>query len=216
MSAAATSALQTEGNIIIGNVPLKLQIPIKIVTTPGHAFNSVLIGDNPQDLAAWLFFEPQTDQIFSGSDAAFRSEVELGIFTIGRFSDYTTQFVPAYQEDITFILDKKGSTFQYSNVNLSQRIALGNVFRDIFIADDQDAYPPATTKHDPVQTYEQYVVNDLQKTSSADLALAFSYLDGKSFRRKPQGPTEILNRRIFLQLLNRPGLEDLIPKPQIP
>jgi hypothetical protein len=85
------------------------------------------------------------------------------------------------------------------------------LLRDIFIADDPAAYPFYTSRHVPPLTYEGLIAT-YNRIDISTLALAFTSVSGRSFRRAPGGPTEIMTKEIYLDLLNHPsGHDRLIP-----
>jgi len=211
LPAADTAALESDAHVILGNVSAKFHLPIRIATVPGHAFNAVLIDADPADINSWLFIEPQTDDVFFASDPRMTSVRDIyarsGIFTLSNLTGYG----PGFREtdERSFLLNSAG-TFTNQVLSLSQRIFLDNFFRDIFIADDPSAFPFYTSRHSPPQTYEQLIAAYASE-SAANLAMAFTSLNGRSFRRAPGGVTEVMTRAVYLQLLNQPGLDALIP-----
>ena len=213
LSATAEANLQSQANIVIGVVPVKFQIPIRIETVPGHAFNAVLVDANPADANSWAFFEPQNDRIFFATDPLLRSSTYAGsgIFSMSSLTDFTSTGQYVQTDDRNFLLNSS-NVFTNAAITPSQRITLNNLFRDIFIADDLSSYPYYTTHHTPPQTYEELIASHSTNDINT-LALAFnSSLSGRSFRRAPGGASEIMTRAIYLQLLNNPsGLAALIP-----
>jgi hypothetical protein len=211
LPAADTAALESDAHVILGNVPAKFHLPIRIATVPGHAFNAVLIGSDPADVNAWLFIEPQNDEIFFASDPRMTSVRNIyarsGIFTLSNLTGYG----PGFREtDERSFLSNSAGTFTNQVLSVTQRIFLDNFFRDIFIADDPSAFPFYTSRHTPPQTYEQLIASYASE-SSANLAMAFTSLNGRPFRRAPGGTTEVMTQAIYLQLLNnKPGLDALI------
>jgi hypothetical protein len=211
LSATAETNLQSQANIVVGTVPVKFQIPIRIATVPGHAFNAVLIDADASDANSWLFFEPQNDQVFFASDPLLRSSIyaTTGIFSLGRLTDFTSSGTYVQSEDNTFLLNS--GRFTNVAVTTAQRIDLNNLLRDIFMADDPSAYPFYTNRHSPPQTYEQLIATH-STVNVNTLALAFTSLSGRQFRRAPGSPTEIMTKGVYLDLLNHPsGLDRLIP-----
>jgi len=217
LPAADTAALESDAHIILGNVPAKFHLPIRIATVPGHAFNAVLIGPDPADVNSWLFIEPQTDDIFFASDPRMTSATNIyarsGIFTLSNLTGYGSgsgRGPGFHQTDERSFLSSSAGTFTNQVLPLSQRIFLDGFLRDIFIADDAAAFPFYTSRHTPPQTYEQLIAAYASE-SAANLAMAFTVVNGRSFRRAPGGVTEVMTRAIYLQLLNKPGLDALIP-----
>jgi hypothetical protein len=211
LPAADTAALESDAHIILGNVPAKFHLPIRIATVPGHAFNAVLIDSDPADVNSWLFIEPQTDDVFFASDPRMTSVRNIyarsGIFTLSNLTGYG----PGFREtDERSFLSSSAGTFTNQVLSVTQRIFLDNFFRDIFIADDASAFPFYTSRHTPPQTYEQLIASYASE-SAANLAMAFQSLNGRSFRRAPGGVAEVMTRAVYLQLLNKPGLDALIP-----
>ena len=208
---ADTAALESDAHVILGNVPAKFHIPIRIATVPGHAFNAVQLDSNPADVNSWLFIEPQTDEVFFASDPRMTSVANIyagsGIFTLSRLTGYSRGF---QQTDERSFLSTGAGTFTNQVLSTPQRMFLDNFLRDIFIADDASAFPFYTSRHTPPQTYEQLIAAYASE-SSANLAMAFTVVNGRSFRRAPGGATEVMTQAIYLQLLNnKPGLEALI------
>jgi hypothetical protein len=211
LPAADTAALESDAHIILGNVPAKFHLRIRIATVPGHAFNAVLIDSDPADVNSWLFIEPQNDEVFFASDPRMTSVRNIyarsGIFTLSNLTGYG----PGFREtDERSFLSSSAGTFTNQVLPVSQRIFLDRFLRDIFIADDASAFPFYTNRHTPPQTYEQLIASYASE-SAADLAMAFTVVNGRSFRRAPGGATEVMTRAIYLQLLNKPGLDALIP-----
>lgn len=214
---ADTAALESDAHIILGDVPAKFHIPIRIATVPGHAFNAVQIDSDPADVNSWLFIEPQTDEVFFASDPRMTDVTNIyagsGIFTLSRLTGYGRGSGPGpgfHQTDERSFLSSSAGTFTNQVLPLSQRMFLNGVLRDIFIADDPAAFPFYTSRHTPPQTYEELIAS-YSTRSAADLALAFTVVNGRIFRRAPGGATEVMTRAIYLQLVNKPGLDALIP-----
>ena len=213
-----TEALESRAHVILGNVPARFHIPIRIATVPGHAFNAVLIGSDRADVNSWLFFEPQTDDVFFASDPRMTSVANIyarsGIFTLSTLTGYgpgPQRTGPGFhQTDERSFLSTSGGTFTNQVLSLSRRMFFSSFFHDIFIADDASAYPYYTDRHTPPQTYEDLIASHASRPS-ADLVMAFNFLNGKTFRRTPGGATEVMTRATYLQLLNKPGLDALIP-----
>jgi len=212
LPAADVSALGSDAKVNVGSVAAKFQIPIKIATVPGHAFNAVLIDTPPEDANSWLFFEPQNDQIFLASDPRMTDPADIyassGIFTLSRLTKYDKAYHQT--DERSFMLGNSG-TFKNEILGLGRRMFFDTLFRNIFAADDAAAYPYYTSKNNPPQTYEEFIARTVANASLDDLVTAFKYLNGRTFRRAPGGPTQRITRAIFLQLMNRPGLETLIP-----
>jgi Domain of unknown function (DUF4157) len=215
-----TEALASRAHVILGNVPAKFHIPIRIATVPGHAFNAVLIDSDRADVNSWLFFEPQNDEVFFASDPRMTSVADIyarsGIFTLSTLTGYgpgPQRTGPGFhQTDERSFLSTSAGTFTSQVLSLSRRMFLTGFFRDIFLADDPAAYPFYTDRHTPPQTYEDLIASYASRPS-ADLVMAFTFLNGKTFRRTPGGPTEVMTRATYLRLLNKPGLDALIPSP---
>lgn len=211
LPAADTASLESKAHVVLGNVPAKFHIPIRIATVPGHAFNAVPIDSDPADANSWLFIEPQTDEVFFASDPRMTSVTNRyggrGIFTLSRLTGYSGGFQETAERSF---LSTSAGTFTNQVLSPPQRVFLNNFFRDIFIAEDPVAFPFYTSGHKPPQTYEQ-VIASYASESSANLAMAFTFLNGRSFRRAPGGTTEVMTQAIYLQLLqNKPGLDALI------
>jgi hypothetical protein len=210
LPAADTASLESEAHVILGNVPAKFHMPIRMATVPGHSFNAILIDSDPADVNSWLFIEPQTDEVFFASDPRMTSVTNRyggrGIFTLKRLTGYSRGF--QLTDERSFLLNSVG-TFTNQVLSTAQRMFLDNFFRDIFIADDAPAFPFYTFRHTPPQTYEQ-LIGAYASESSANLAMAFTFLNGRPFRRAPGGTTEVMTQAIYLQLLNKPGLDALI------
>lgn len=212
LPAADTASLESEAHVILGNVPAKFHIPIRMATVPGHAFNAVLIDANPADVNSWLFIEPQTDEVFFASDPRMTSVSDIygarGIFTLSRLIGYSHSF---QQTEERSFLSSSAGTFTSQILPSAQRVFLDNFLRDIFIADDASAFPYYTAGHTPPQTYDQLIASYASQPAT-NLAMAFTVLNGRSFRRAPGGATQIMTRDVYLQLLNKPGLDALIPR----
>jgi hypothetical protein len=211
LPAADTAALESDAHVILGNVPAKFRLPIRIATVPGHAFNAVLIGSDPADVNSWLFIEPQNDEVFFASDPRMRDVTDRyggrGIFTLSRLTGYYSR--DFQKTDERSFLSTSTETFTNQVLSTDQRMFLDNFLRDIFIADDPLAFPFYTSGHTPPQTYEQLIASYASK-SSANLAMAFTVVNGRPFRRAPGGATEVMTRATYLQLVNKPGLEAFI------
>jgi hypothetical protein len=211
LPAADTASLETDARVIVGNVPAKFHLPIRIATVPGHAFNAVLIDSDPADVNSWLFIEPQTDEVFFASDPRMTSVTNIyggrGVFTLSRLTGYNRGF---QQTDERSFLSSSAGTFTNQVLSAQQRVFLDNFLRDIFIADDPAAFPFYTSRHNPPQTFEELIASYASE-SSANLALAFTVINGRSFRRAPGGATQIMTRAVYLQLLHKLGLEAMIP-----
>lgn len=215
---ADTEALESRAHVILGNVPAKFHIPIRIATVPGHAFNAVLIDSDPADVDSWLFIEPQNDEVFFASDPRMTSVANIyarsGIFTLSTLTGYgpgRQRTGPGFhQADERSFLSTSAAAFTNQVLTVSQRMFFSNLFRDIFVADDLAAFPFYTTGHSPPQTYEQLIASHAS-ASAEDLAMAFTFLNGKTFKRAPEGTREVMTRAVYLQLLNKPGLDALIP-----
>jgi hypothetical protein len=103
---ADTAALESDAHVILGNVPAKFHIPIRIATVPGHAFNAVQLDSNPADVNSWLFIEPQTDEVFFASDPRMTSVANIyagsGIFTLSRLTGYSRGFQQTDEKKFSF------------------------------------------------------------------------------------------------------------------
>lgn len=212
LSAGTEQRLQDDAHITVGNIPVKFRMPIRIVTVPGHAFNSVLIDANPANVNSWLFFEPQNDQVFFASDPILADRNNIyagsGIFNMSTLTDYTTQFVE--NTDQNFILNGSGQ-FTSASINEEQRVYLNRIFAAFFIADDNSAFTFTVTNQG--KTYEQHVALALSDIPVEYLVLAYRFLNGRTYRTTPGGPLITMDRTHYLQLLNRPGLDAAIPAP---
>ncbi|MCW3107231.1 MAG: hypothetical protein JWQ09_1737, partial [Segetibacter sp.] len=208
LSAGATQRLQDDAHITIGTVPVKFRMPIRIVTVPGHAFNSVLIDTNPADVNSWLFFEPQNDHIFFASDPILADRNDIyagsGLFNMSRLTDYASQQpggVNQFMEtvDNDFVLNSSG---QFTSQTLSdvQRLYLGRIYAAIFIADDISTFTFTVTNQGT--TYEQHVALALSDVPVEHLVLAFRHLNGRTYRTTVGGPLITMDRTHYLQLLN--------------
>src|SRR6185369_15590212 len=98
-----------------------------------------------------------------------------------RLTGYSRGF---QQTDERSFLSNSAGTFTNQALSLTQRMFLDNFFRDVFIADDPSAFPFYTSRHTPPQTYEQLIASYASE-SSANLAMAFTSLNGRPFRRAP-------------------------------
>ncbi|MCP4158034.1 MAG: hypothetical protein GY757_60560, partial [bacterium] len=203
--------LKKKGRIYKDNSMKKYQLPLYMATIPGHAFNALPLGGNLKDIKNYIFLEPENDRFFDAGDTAFKSYFRTGILTISKLTGYNEQGQYEQTPVADFI---KGGNGAPVNVELTpiRRMTYTNIARDIFIADDADAWNASVIKSK--LTYEEFVKTrvDYYKDSDEDLAWVAGYLIGRQFRRSPKAKLETLTRSVYIKLLGRPSLEKLIPR----
>ncbi|MCP4157032.1 MAG: hypothetical protein GY757_55480, partial [bacterium] len=214
--------LKTIGKIYEDNTPAKYQIPLYMAVVPGHAFNAVLLGENTDNIDDYIFLEPQNDKLFYAGDAEFNSNFKMGILSIKRFTGYNKITVTNKQGESTeqgqylntdvtnFIKGNKDAPVNVTMTNVEVG-AYTSIVMDIFIADRIDSWN--TSVKEKGLTYEEYITKRVGEYNISDdnMAMVGGYIIGRQFRRSPEAEEETLTKSIYIELIGRPSLEELIP-----
>jgi hypothetical protein len=201
---------------------LRYRIPILIVTAYSvhhsqfHAFNAILIDQDPSNINSYLFVEPQTDAFFEPASDQFTLRYRLPI-TFSMFSQMSGERQPNIGDEIihttqrTFVQSATGHIIE-AHLTESESRALCSLEGIIFIVEyGGDNY--RTRVENVPGGYEEYVRRTCSRTVTDDEFVRVApYFIDRPFRRSPDGPKEILDINILLRLSDRESLRQRVER----
>ena len=197
--------LRSQASIYYDAIDPKFRIPILIAFSSHHAFNAILVGQDPSNIESYLFVEPQSDRLFAPSTPLFGEPMYfgLGMLRLSEFSEVGERGNPEENIRHCFIRDIFGHVVD-ADLTDEECSFVDDVIGAIFVAD----YPrPIYERWVRNRShYESYARRHLDGVSDEHLVRVGAYFIGRHFRRSPDEPEELLDIDTFLRLAGRKSL----------
>jgi len=206
----------------VGNAPKKFNIPLMWATTGSHSFNAVLMDNDTNSIGAYLFFEPQTDELlfipensyyfwksvypdtptFVRDGQVVPREVYWMIFLpedglkISTFTDFNESDQYIKNNSIFFPINADGDVvtlFDYSTYLFVQ---------DFHVLLHSGFYQRV---HDN-KPFQEFIKERASKLSDKQLLIAGQVLVGKTLPTDLTKPPEIITWERYLEIIGRPDL----------
>ena len=202
LSEATRRNLARGPRVDCGGAPAKLRIPLFLVSSRGHMFNAVLVGDDLRSLASFVLIEPQQDALITRGSAAWQRHVERHGISLVDLAECDDQGRMPTQHVQGFVLGGGGEMVAVS----SERAT--NFAKDLAIA-ESDAQEYAFMVPDgDFAAFVRRRAGAVWRLSEAELLEVGRLLRGRQLREGPGREAVPVTPARYAQWLGRLDLLD--------